>query len=63
MVPVMDAVFEQSSARPSQVVADKGYENGKSLAALESLGIVKEMTGQKKSRNYSYQAYVEQLSR
>ena len=36
----MDAVLAQSSAHPGQVVADKGYENGKSLAALESLGIV-----------------------
>ncbi|MEN9357232.1 MAG: hypothetical protein RL695_1403, partial [Pseudomonadota bacterium] len=26
-------------------------------------GIVTEMTGQKKNRNYSYQAYVELLSR
>ena len=40
MVPAMDAVLAQSSAHPGQVVADKGYENGKSLAALESLGIV-----------------------
>ncbi len=30
---------------------------------LEDLGIVTEMTGQKKNRNYSYQAYVELLSR
>lgn len=31
--------------------------------ALEDLGIVAEMTGQKKNRSYSYQAYVELLSR
>ena len=30
---------------------------------LEKLGIVAEMTGQKKNRSYSYQAYVELLSR
>jgi hypothetical protein len=29
---------------------------------LEDLGIVTEMTGQKKNRSYSYQAYVELLS-
>ncbi len=33
------------------------------VKALEDLGIVTEMTGQKKNRNYSYQAYVELLSR
>lgn len=33
------------------------------IKVLEELGIVTEMTGQKKNRNYSYQAYVELLSR
>lgn len=33
------------------------------VKALEALGIVTEMTGQKKNRSYSYQAYVELLSR
>ena len=33
------------------------------VKALEDLGIVAEMTGQKKNRSYSYQAYVELLSR
>ena len=33
------------------------------VKALEDLGIVVEMTGQKKNRSYSYQAYVEALSR
>ncbi len=33
------------------------------VKALEALGIVVEMTGQKKNRSYSYQAYVELLSR
>nr|WP_315464287.1 Fic family protein [uncultured Rhodoferax sp.] len=33
------------------------------VKALESLGIVSELTGQKKNRSYSYQAYVELLSR
>jgi Fic family protein len=33
------------------------------VKALENLGIVTEMTGQKKNRSYSYQAYVELLSR
>jgi len=33
------------------------------VKVLEDLGIVAEMTGQKKNRNYSYQAYVELLSR
>ena len=33
------------------------------VKALEDLGIVTEMTGQKKNRNYSYQAYVELLSK
>ena len=33
------------------------------VKALEELGIVAEMTGQKKNRSYSYQAYVELLSR
>lgn len=33
------------------------------VKVLEALGIVTEMTGQKKNRSYSYQAYVELLSR
>ena len=33
------------------------------VRVLEDLGIVTEMTGQKKNRSYSYQAYVELLSR
>ncbi len=33
------------------------------VKALENLGIVTEMTGQKKNRSYSYQAYVELLSK
>jgi len=33
------------------------------VKALEDLGIVSEMTGQKKNRSYSYQAYVELLSK
>lgn len=33
------------------------------IAALESLGIVVEMTGQKKNRYFSYQRYVEFLDR
>lgn len=33
------------------------------VRALEDLGIVAEMTGQKKNRSYSYQGYVEVLSR
>lgn len=33
------------------------------VKVLEALGVVTEMTGQKKNRNYSYQAYVELLSR
>ena len=33
------------------------------VKVLEGLGIVTEMTGQKKNRSYSYQAYVELLSR
>jgi Fic family protein len=33
------------------------------VRVLEDLGIVAEMTGQKKHRTYSYQAYVELLSR
>lgn len=33
------------------------------VRVLEDLGIVAEMTGQKKNRNYSYQGYVELLSR
>jgi Fic family protein len=33
------------------------------VKALEELGIVTEMTGQKKNRSYSYQTYVELLSR
>ena len=32
------------------------------VKALEDLGIVTEMTGQKKNRSYSYQAYIELLS-
>ena len=32
------------------------------VKALEELGIVMEMTGQKKNRSYSYQAYIELLS-
>lgn len=30
---------------------------------LESLGIIKELTGQKKNRSYSYQAYIDLMSR
>jgi Fic family protein len=33
------------------------------IKALEDLGIVVEITGQKKNRSYIYQAYVEILSR
>ncbi len=33
------------------------------VKALEELGIVTELTGQKKNRIFSYQAYVELLSR
>ena len=33
------------------------------VKVMEDLGIVMEMTGQKKNRSYSYQAYVELLSR
>jgi DNA-binding transcriptional regulator GbsR (MarR family) len=33
------------------------------VKVLEELGIVAEMMGQKKNRNYSYQAYVELLFR
>jgi len=33
------------------------------VKVLEDLGIVAEMTGQKKNRSYRYQAYVELLSR
>ena len=33
------------------------------IKVLEDLGIVTEMTGQKKNRSYSYQAYIELLSR
>lgn len=33
------------------------------VKVLEDLGIVNEMTGQKKNRSYSYQAYIEMLSR
>jgi Fic family protein len=33
------------------------------VKVLEDLGIVTEMTGQKKNRSYSYQAYVELLSK
>jgi Fic family protein len=33
------------------------------VKTLEDLGIVAEMTGQKKNRNYSYRAYIELLSR
>jgi fluoride ion exporter CrcB/FEX len=29
---------------------------------LESLGVVKELTGQKKNRSYSYQTYVDLMS-
>ena len=30
---------------------------------LEALGIVRELTGQKKNRSYSYQAYIDLLTR
>ncbi len=33
------------------------------VKVLEDLGIVAEMTGQRKNRSYSYQAYIELLSR
>ena len=32
------------------------------VKVLEGLGIVTEMTGQKKNRSYSYRAYIELLS-
>ncbi len=33
------------------------------VQALEELGIVRELTGQKKNRSYGYQAYLELLKR
>ncbi|MDP1680212.1 MAG: hypothetical protein Q8L39_00360 [Burkholderiales bacterium] len=33
------------------------------VKVLEDLGIVTEMTGQKKNRSYSYQQYIELLTR
>ncbi len=33
------------------------------VKVLEELGVVTEMTGQKKNRSYSYQSYIELLSR
>ncbi len=45
---ILDTSFPTASAAVNQLV---------------DLGIVKEMTGQKKNRSYSYQAYVELLSR
>ena len=33
------------------------------IRVLEHLGIVTEMTGQKKNRSFSYQSYIELLSR
>lgn len=33
------------------------------VKVLEDLGIVTEMTGQKKNRSYSYQPYIEMLTR
>ena len=33
------------------------------VKVLEDLGIVSELTGQKKNRSYSYQAYIELLTR
>ena len=36
---------------------------GAAVRLLEALGILVEVTGQKKNRIYSYQAYVELLSR
>ena len=30
---------------------------------LEALGVVTELTGQKKNRSYSYQAYIDLLTR
>ena len=33
------------------------------VKVLQELGIVNEMTGQKKNRRYSYQPYIELLSR
>ena len=42
----------------------KIYSQGpEAVKVLEDLGIVTEMTGQKKNRSYSYQTYVELLSR
>ena len=33
------------------------------VTLLQDLGIVNELTGQKKNRSYSYQAYIDLLSR
>ena len=44
---LLDTSFPTASAAVNQLV---------------DLGIVKEMTGQKKNRSYSYQGYVDQLT-
>ena len=42
---------------------DTSFPTATAVKVLEDLGMVAEMTGQKKNRSYSYQAYVELLSR
>jgi len=57
---VPDSLPPKNPALEPEVYQDL---NHKAEMALEDLGIVTEMTGQKKNRSYSYQAYVELLSR
>jgi Fic family protein len=52
-----------SIERVRQMLATSFPTASAAIKVLEELGIVLETTGQKKNRSYSYQAYIELLSR
>lgn len=62
---ILDALFEQPIASINKLIALTGISAatvGKTLDALEQLGIVKEITGQKRNRVFAYTAYIEILN-
>lgn len=68
--PTSYRLFEMLPVMPRFTIEHVRQQLGTSFPAataavkvLEDLGIVVEMTGQKKNRSYGYQAYIELLSR
>lgn len=64
---IIDALFEQPIASINKLIEITGISAatvGKTLEALEQqLGIVKEITGQKRNRVFAYTAYIEILNK